>query len=182
MNNAEIIQRVVLAEGGSTYTDRPDDKGGPTRWGITLATLRRHRPSATADDVMKLTREDAVAIYTEDFINAPGFNILLDDWLRWAVVDAGANNGPGWAKKFVQRALGVKDDGDWGSQTRAALFAANSRKLAVRVCTMRMRFYSSITRGNLTDADHDGIPDDLEMLNGWTDRCMDILEEIVGTL
>ena len=42
---AELIQR----EGG--YVDDPDDRGGPTKYGITLATLQawRHTPVSAAD-------------------------------------------------------------------------------------------------------------------------------------
>lgn len=180
MNDADIVKWLLLREGGSTYTNNPADRGGPTKYGVTLGALRQRRPNAAAADVVALTESEAVDILVQDYIVKPGFNIILDGWLRWAVVDAAVNHGPRAAKKLVQRALGVKDDGDWGPLTRQALFQANQRKLAVRVCTMRQRLYAAIVASNLADEDRDGIPDNVEFIKGWTDRNMDIIEELVA--
>lgn len=180
-NNLEIIRRVIERE-GTEFTDNPADRGGPTKYGITLATLRRRRGAATAADVAALTEAEALQIYLEDFIIQPGFDMVPDPVLRWVIVDAGANHGPALARKLVQRALGVKDDGVWGPVTRQAIGQAAAKKLAVRVCTMRARLYAALTAGNLEDKDKDGVPDNLEMLKGWTDRAMDMVEELVATL
>ena len=46
---------IFKAAGG--YADNPADPGGPTNYGITLATLRAYEgdPNLTAEDVKKLT-------------------------------------------------------------------------------------------------------------------------------
>ena len=34
----EFVKKIFLLEGGNIYTEDPDDKGGATKEGITLAT------------------------------------------------------------------------------------------------------------------------------------------------
>jgi lysozyme family protein len=170
MTDDDIIRRILRAE-GVNYTNDPTDPGGPTKFGVTLAALRRHKPSATAADVAQLTEPEAIAIYAADYITAPGFSIVSDTWLRWVVVDAGVNHGTLMAKRLVQRALGVKDDGVWGPLTRLALAQADQRKLAVRVCTMRQRYYAAIVAEK---------PTQVKYIKGWTDRAMDQIEELVA--
>lgn len=38
MTKDEIFAAILSREGG--YVDHPDDRGGPTHWGITLTTAR----------------------------------------------------------------------------------------------------------------------------------------------
>lgn len=177
-NDAEILGRVLGVEQG--FVDNPADRGGPTKWGVTLGLLADLRPGASRSDVLALSQGEARDILQSQFIVHPGFSVILNPVLRWVVVDAAVNHGPLQAKRLLQRAMGVKDDGVLGPQTLNALFQANQAKLAIRVCTERARLYAAITTGNLEDKDHDGIPDNLEMLRGWTDRAMDQIEEIVA--
>jgi len=177
-NDAEIIARIIDVEKG--FVDNPADRGGPTKYGISLGFLADLLPGASKADVQALTIDDAVEIYQAEFIIKPGFSSILDPVLRWTVVDAAVNHGPKPATKLLQRALGVKDDGVLGDITRHAIYQADQRKLSIRVCTMRARLYSLITSKNLEDKDRDGIPDNLEMLNGWTDRAMTLIETILA--
>lgn len=58
----QLISDIIQREGG--YINHPDDRGGPTNWGITQATLSRHRGhSVTADEVRALTQGEAATIY-----------------------------------------------------------------------------------------------------------------------
>lgn len=107
-------------EGGAKYTCRSaaDDPGGPTKYGVTLATLRRYRndPTLTADDVKALTEEEARAIFEQgyyDRINAD----LLPAPLALMAVDWVFNGGP--AVRRLQERLGVKPDGVIGPHTAA---------------------------------------------------------------
>lgn len=50
----------LLEHEGREYTNDPNDAGGPTKFGINIYTLRRHRHKAvTAKDVEDLTEEEA---------------------------------------------------------------------------------------------------------------------------
>ena len=59
MTTKEIIDGIIKREGG--YVDHPADRGGPTKFGITLATLeawRGHRITAAyMKDLRKKTPE-----------------------------------------------------------------------------------------------------------------------------
>ena len=60
MTVTEIIDDVLEAE-GSKYTNDPADPGGPTRWGITLKTLRRWRQSGGRRGGHQVTAADVRA-------------------------------------------------------------------------------------------------------------------------
>ncbi|EMA4431440.1 TPA: glycosyl hydrolase 108 family protein, partial [Enterobacter hormaechei] len=57
MTKDDIFNTILGKEGG--YVDHPNDKGGPTNWGITQATARAH---GYTGDMRNLTREQALAI------------------------------------------------------------------------------------------------------------------------
>jgi len=81
------------------------------------------------------------------------------------VFDAAVNQGPKWAAKFLQRALGVKDDGIIGPQTLAAAKnKSDQRGLIVEIGARRGRFY-----GGLSIFKTFGL--------GWMRRLMDITAE-----
>ena len=76
----QIAEEIVAREGG--FVNDPDDPGGATKHGVTLATLRRLGIDATRDgridvgDVKALTRDQAVGIYLEHYFKAPGIGAL----------------------------------------------------------------------------------------------------------
>lgn len=62
-----IAEDIITREGG--YVDDPDDPGGATKYGVTLATLRRLGLDLTADgqvdrrDVASVSRSQAVDLF-----------------------------------------------------------------------------------------------------------------------
>lgn len=145
MTRAQEIIDEILRREGSTYSNRRADRGGPTKYGITLATLRRRLwpvsvrsgSDATATDVRRLTESDARAIYRFAYVIRPGFDRLpapLDD----AVIDAGVLSGPTTAGRWLQDAcndLGEKlrRDGAVGPLTLAAVGRHHPGALALLV-------------------------------------------------
>lgn len=124
-----LIEAVIEREGG--YIDHPDDRGGPTRFGITRAVARQHGFTGNMD---AFPREEAVAIYRRLFWLRPKFNEVAKRVPRIAaeLFDTGVNMGPAVATGFLQRALTAlnrqgKDypdlvpDGRIGPKTLAAL-------------------------------------------------------------
>lgn len=98
---------------GPEYTNNPNDSGGPTKYGITLKALSDYRQKqVSASDVENLTREEAIVVYTQNYINKPGFDSLVDIDYTVALecIDTGVNMGPSTASKFLQRALNVFSD------------------------------------------------------------------------
>jgi lysozyme family protein len=85
------IAKVLEHEGG--YSNHPDDPGGPTNFGITIADYRRYRKSdATAADVRVMRLDEAKAIY-----RAAYWDVMHCDSLPagpdYAVFDYGVNSG-----------------------------------------------------------------------------------------
>lgn len=113
---ADLIQR----EGG--YVNRSDDKGGPTKFGVTIATLQAwRRQPVSAEDVQSLTVDEATEIYRTMYLKAPGFDQIADPQLQAFMFDFGVNSGQPTASKALQAALGVDADGALGPISLAAL-------------------------------------------------------------
>lgn len=123
----ELAAEIVAREGG--FVDDPDDPGGATNHGVTLATLRRLGLDITRDgridvqDVRRLTVAQARDIFIEHYFRRPGLAALPEP-LQPAVFDMYVNAG-GNAVKVLQRLLtemgfACDADGQVGPQTIAA--------------------------------------------------------------
>ena len=126
-----LIEAVIEREGG--FVDHPDDRGGPTRFGITRSVARQHGFGGSMD---RFPREEAVAIYRRLFWLRPKFDEVAKRVPRIAaeLFDTGVNMGPAVATGFLQRALTALNrqgrdypdlvpDGRIGPKTLAALDA-----------------------------------------------------------
>ena len=87
------------------YVNHPADKGGPTKYGITQATLsRRLKRAVAAEDVRILVPALAQLIYEDEF-----WNPLRCDELPGGVdlflMDAAVHAGGGQAARWLQRAI-----------------------------------------------------------------------------
>lgn len=158
----DIIDGIIRRE-GSTYTNRKNDRGGPTRFGVTLATLRdyHHDDAVTAEEVEHLTEAEARAIYKTMYVERPGFDRIATDALRAFLVDWGVTSGPRTAIKHLQRLLGVAEDGILGPYTVRKANAADQRSLYVALIDDRDAFVKAIVA-------HDASQE--ENLNGWLNR------------
>ncbi|HEX2136967.1 MAG TPA: glycosyl hydrolase 108 family protein [Microvirga sp.] len=113
---------VLRHEGG--FADHPLDPGGPTKFGITVATLARWRGRAVgADDVRALGEAEAAAIYRRLYWDAVSAD-ELPDGVDLALFDFAVNAGPTRAARTLQAALGCAVDGAVGPLTVAAARAA----------------------------------------------------------
>jgi lysozyme family protein len=132
-----MIADLVTREGG--YVDHPADKGGPTRFGITIATARRHGYTA---DMRALPLTLARRIYWADYVEAPGIDQLALRSTRIAAeaLDTGVNMGAPWGVMMLQTALNAfnrqaadwpdleKVDGVYGGKSDAALVACMTKR------------------------------------------------------
>jgi lysozyme family protein len=64
--------------------------------------------------------------------------------VRFAVFDGAVNSGVGQAAKWLQRAVGVKDDGIIGQGTLAAVRAMDQYKLAAVFNGQRLKFMTEL--------------------------------------
>lgn len=110
-NKGPSIDRILLSE-GSEYTNDPEDPGGPTRWGVTLTDVRQFiKKNATAADVKKLTRAQAVEIFGDKYWDV----IRADDLpsgLDFTAADYSVNSGFGRAGRVLRQILGLPTN-DW---------------------------------------------------------------------
>jgi lysozyme family protein len=121
MSIEQLIDGILLRE-GSEYTDRKSDKGGPTKYGITLGDWAVYTGKhATPADVQAITEPQAREFFKNRYIYEKGFDKISDPWLQDFIVDTGVLEGRETAIKMLQKILGVKADGIFGPITQAAL-------------------------------------------------------------
>ena len=127
----KLVMSLLQREGG--YVNHPDDRGGPTAYGITEAVAREH---GYAGSMQALTRAQAIEIYRQRYWIAPGFDgvACVSAAVAEELFDTGVNMGPQVAGRFLQRALNALNrnerdfadlavDGVTGPKTRDALAA-----------------------------------------------------------
>lgn len=100
----EIFDEILGKEGG--YVNHPDDKGGPTKWGITEKVARAH---GYRGDMRNLTRGQALEILETDYWYGPRFDRVAkaSPDVAAELCDTGVNMGPSVAAKMLQRWLNV---------------------------------------------------------------------------
>lgn len=169
-----LIDGILQAEGWPEFTDDPDDKGGPTKGGITLDTLTRwRRRPTTALDVEAIGEIEVRTIYRHMYVIDPGYAQIGDELLRYNVVDAGILHGVGWASRTIQRVAGVPDDGDVGPKTLAAVNAAQAWRLSLEFTASRFRHVAAIVQSDARKRGHQG---QIKWLGGWVSRTAARLE------
>jgi lysozyme family protein len=132
------LSAVLKHEGG--YVDHPQDPGGATNKGITLATFRRYvKRDGTKADLKKLTTEQASIVYRRQYWDAV-LGSELPSGIDYAVFDFGVNSGPARAVRELQKLLGAKVDGVVGPQTLAACRASDADELIIDYCAARFAY------------------------------------------
>ena len=126
-----LIDDIVRREGG--FVDHPADRGGATKYGITIGTLRdwRRQPVGRSD-VASLTEMEARQIYRTLYFTATGFDQVPDAQVQALLFDFAVHSGISEATKALQRAIGAKPDGVIGPLSLEAL---------KRVTNMEALFY-----------------------------------------
>jgi lysozyme family protein len=130
MNFERVIDDILKAEQG--YVDHPDDRGGPTNFGITQAVARRNGYQGDMRDLpLTLARE----IYRQRYIVEPGFDLVakVDERVAAELIDTGVNMGPARASEFLQRLLNALN----GQQSRYADLMVDGRIGKVTVDALR---------------------------------------------
>ncbi len=108
----DLIEMLLRREGG--FVDHPDDRGGPTNFGITEATARA---AGYAGAMRDLPRSLAADIYRKRYWRDTGFDRVnaLMPRIAAELFDTGVNMGPAVATGFLQRALNAlnRRERDW---------------------------------------------------------------------
>jgi lysozyme family protein len=134
MNYDLAFDRIMGHEGG--YVNNPADPGGETKWGIS----KRAYPHL---NISALTREDAKGIYYRDYWLRIGS--VLTPAMMFQTFDASINHGVVNAIRFLQRAIGVADDGHWGPISNAAFYAMDPNDVILLFLAERGEFMAKLT-------------------------------------
>ncbi|MDH1299663.1 glycosyl hydrolase 108 family protein [Achromobacter sp. GD03932] len=138
MNFDTAFDRLLGHEGW--YVDHPDDPGGQTNWGVTIAVARAN---GYAGPMRSMPRETAKAIYRAQYWD----KVKADSMpfpVAFQVFDAAVNHGTAQAAKFLQRAVGVADDGIIGPKTLAAVAARGAASILLVFNAEREQFYTDL--------------------------------------
>lgn len=130
----EAFKIVIGHEGG--YVNDPKDPGGETKYGIS----KRAYPS---ENIKALTLERAKELYKRDYWDKVQAE-KLPKQIRLAVFDAAVNSGISQTIKWLQRAVGVVDDGIFGPATARAVLNADPYKTAASILGQRLMFMTSL--------------------------------------
>lgn len=166
-----MLDTILTSEGG--YQNQAADNGNwtggrqnvgkllGTKYGITPKTLAAWRgvkaSSLTEDDIKNLTETEARDIYKDRYYYKPGFD-RLPEHLQENVMDMGINAGPKTAIKLLQKAAGVKADGNIGNQTLSAVQNIDNNTYA----DQRKDHYLTLTLRNPEKYDR--------YIKGWLNR------------
>lgn len=135
----EAFDKLLGHEGG--YVNHPDDPGGETNWGITIRVARENGYNGS---MREMPQSVAKEIYRKRFW-VPIYGDLLPSTIRYAMFDAAVNSGVGQAARWLQRAVGVADDGRIGQVTLRAVNQANPDKLLRSILSQRLQFMTQLT-------------------------------------
>lgn len=157
MNFDQAFDILLRHEGG--FSDHAADPGGKTRFGITEAVARE---VGYRGDMCELPLDLAKRIYKDRYWDAVRAE-ELPEAIRYAVFDAAVNSGPRQAIRWLQRAVGAKDDGIIGPQTLALVRDADPEQMVRRMLAQRLRFMA-------------GLPNWPAFGRGWARRIADLME------
>lgn len=141
-NYTTILPKTLAHEGG--WADHKDDPGGATMRGITIGRYSQYlRRKVTKAELRAIPEAHVQAIYREGYWD-PIQGDHLPSGMDYTTFDASVNSGLGRGPKWLQRAVGVKADGDIGRETLAAARAADPAKVIVAANAYRLGFMKGL--------------------------------------
>ena len=144
-NFNEVLPLILAREGG--YINHPDDPGGPTNLGVTIAAYRRFiKRSGTIADLKKLTPTQAGKIFKSRYWDAVRAD-ELPAGVDYSMADFAINSGPARATKEIQKLVGVVADGKLGPKTMAAILSHDPLRIIGSLNDARLVFMRNIKRG-----------------------------------
>ncbi len=175
--------KILKYEGG--FSNHPNDKGGPTNEGITLATLKEFYKEydygdldgdqdIDIDDILLLdTPEEAAPIYKKyywDKMHLDSFPAGVD----FLMFDFGVNSGPKNAIRILQRALNRQNsklevDGSLGPNTFNCVDISGHELLIGDMLKERDIFYRKIVSNDQSQS---------IFLKGWLNRLAKVKQEV----
>jgi lysozyme family protein len=136
------LNHVLEHEGG--WADHPKDPGGATMKGVTLTTFRRHFGKNKSKQALRnISDAELGQIYRSDYWKKCQCD-KLPSGVDYAVFDAAVNSGPGRSAKWLQAAIGAKQDGGIGPKTLARVKRYDAVQVIDMMCDRRVNFLRSL--------------------------------------
>ncbi len=147
MNFDQAFDRLIGHEAG--FSDDPKDPGNWTGGRVNVGELKGTKFGIAANtypdlDIKKLALDDARRIYFRDWWQKIGAD-EIDGAIVFQMWDFAVNAGMSTAKRALQRAVSVTDDGRIGPRTIAAVKAMNVPDVLLRFNAQRLRYYTSLS-------------------------------------
>lgn len=127
MAKSDILSEFVLSWESSKYTNKKSDRGGATKYGITLATWKKVGYDKNGDgvinaeDVKLLTKADYDRLFKRNYWDVCMADKLNNQSVANLLVDFAYNSGCSKAIQKIQKVVGTKVDGIMGKNTLAAI-------------------------------------------------------------
>lgn len=131
----QCFEKLIAHEGG--VSENPKDPGGLTNYGIS----QRAYPNL---DIRSLTLAEVKQLYKRDYWDRAQCD-QLPSQLSYLVFDAAVNSGIGQSIRFLQRAVGVADDGVMGAVTLSAIKRLDAESLCARFIGQRLDFMTRLS-------------------------------------
>jgi len=154
-------------EGG--WANDPDDKGGCTMSGITIATFKKYfGKDKTCDDLKKLTEDQWDEIFRKGYYDKCKCDKIDNPSIALLVCQIAWGSGPQTAVKKIQSCIGCKSiDGIIGPETLGKLNGPNPQYIFQRLWQMRYVWLCNIA----------SVGNNRKFLKGWLNRLNSIKYE-----
>ncbi len=141
-NFEDALAALLKHEGG--YVNHPSDPGGMTNLGVTKRVWEEwvNRP-VDETEMRSLTPDTVAPLYKAKYWDMVHGD-QLPSGVDLCVFDCAVNSGVKRAAKFLQRAVGVDDDGVIGRGTLAAVEALAPEEIIDRFCAERLSFLEAL--------------------------------------
>lgn len=150
------------------FSNHPNDTGGATMCGITIATYKRYcklkgKPTPTVEALKNITLDEWLDVLRTFYWDKMQADKIKNQSIANLCVDNVWGSGTGYIKQ-IQLVAGTTPDGIVGAKTLAAINNANQRQLFDKLWNKRKIFYSNLTLAR---------PSNKVFLKGWLNRLND---------
>lgn len=164
-NFQQALAYTLMNEGG--YSEDKDDRGGATKFGVTIATLSTYLGGqATIQEVRNLSKDDAANIYYHLYWTPLCLSMVNNNSLATSIFDVGVNCGVHYSARITQSSLNALDltvivDGEMGFKTCEKLNQVDQGKFILTFENLLVEHYYGIVAAN---------PKQQKFLPGWLAR------------
>lgn len=165
-----LVPIIKKWEGG--FSDNPNDSGGATNKGVTLATFRQfYGQNKTVNDLKAITDAQWLNIFLSGYWNKVRATEINNQSIANIIVDWAWASGPDTAARKVQKIVCVDVDGIVGPKTLASINAYNPQQLFDKIKAERISFVENLVKQR---------PKDSVFLTGWKNRINSFFFEAGG--